>query len=84
MKKDRRDGTALKPTTQNPAAVRLARITAGLEQRELAGKIGVSPSYMSEIEGGTRSVSPANLRAIAEACGVDVEKIVNPKLAEAA
>lgn len=87
MKRDRRDGAArpcLKPTTQNPGAVTVARVTAGLEQRQLAEKIGISPSYMSEIEKGTRSVSPPRLRAIAEACGCEVERLVNPALGAAA
>lgn len=87
MKRDRRDGAArpcLKPTTQNPGAVTVARVTAGLEQRELADKIGISPSYMSEIEKGTRSVKPATLVAIAEHCGCEVEKLVNPALGAAA
>lgn len=87
MKRDRRDGSArpcLKPTTQNPAAVTLARTLAGLEQRELARKVGISASYMSEIEKGTRSVKAATLHAIAEACGYDMQKLVNPELAAAA
>lgn len=74
----------LTPTTQNPAAVTLARITAGLEQGALAHKVGISASFMSEIEKGTRSVSPATLRDIAYACGCKPAKLVNPALADVA
>lgn len=84
MKKDRRDGTVLKPTAQNPRAVTTARITVGLEQRQLAERIGISISYMSEIEKGTRSVRPATLHAIADACNCEVAALVNPELAKGA
>jgi len=74
----------LTPTTQNPQAVYLARVLAGLEQRQVAAAAGISPSYLSEIEKGTRSVSPVTLAAIADACGTTSDKLVNPELARRA
>jgi transcriptional regulator with XRE-family HTH domain len=87
MKRDRRDGAqrpCLTPTIQNPGAVKLARVTAGLEQQQLADKIGVSKGYMSEIEKGTRSVPPPKLKAIADALGIETATLINPAFAEAA
>jgi len=87
MKRDRREGSerpCLKPTNQNPGAITVARVAAGLEQRELAELVGISKSYMCEIEKGTRSASPAHLRDIARHCGVsDIKDLMNPELAAA-
>ena len=84
VKRDRRpdaERPCLKPTLQNPAAVTLARVEAGLNQKELALAAGISPSYMSEIEGGTRSATPPTLRLIANACETPVSALLNPEMA---
>lgn len=84
VKRDRRpdaERPCLKPTLQNPGAVTLARVKAGLNQKELALAAGISPSYMSEIEGGTRSATAPKLRLIAAACGTTVPALLNPEMA---
>lgn len=50
-----------------PDAVRWAREMAGLTQTQLAERAGLARTLVVEIEGGTRSATPANLRKIAEA-----------------
>src|SRR5271170_411512 len=84
VKRDRRpdaERPCLKPTLQSPAAITRARVEAGLNQKELALAAGISPSYMSEIEKGTRSISPRTLRLIAAACEKPVSALLNPEMA---
>jgi len=40
---------------------------AGLNQTQLAERAGLARTLIVEIEGGTRSATPANLRKLAEA-----------------
>ena len=56
-------------STPLPALRRLRR-EAGLSQRELAGKAGVSPGTVYRLENGLRGAYPATLRKLAAALGV--------------
>ena len=50
-----------------PLEMKLNRVRAGLTQWELAGKAGVHPSRLSEMETGKRPVAEAVVRALNEA-----------------
>jgi DNA-binding XRE family transcriptional regulator len=54
------------------ARIRHERQAAGLTIRKLAGKIGVSPSLISQIERGRASPSVATLWSIASELGLPV------------
>lgn len=54
------------------------RIEAGLSQGELAQAIGVSPSYISDIERGDRSdIKTSTVRRIANALGCEDGEITD-------
>lgn len=50
-----------------PAALTYAREQAGLSRTQLAERLGVSLSLVSEMESGTRSATPEMLIRLAEA-----------------
>lgn len=50
-------------------AVRTLRQSAGFSQRDFAGRVGVSPSYLSLIEADKREASIPLLRRMAETLG---------------
>ena len=54
---------ARRPRTlhHDPAAVTRAREDAGLRKIDVANALEVAPSLISEIEAGTRSLTPPNL-----------------------
>ena len=52
--------------------IKLARIKAGMMQKDLAEKVGMHPMSLSAIEGGRRGVSVPQLFALAEALNVPV------------
>ena len=56
-------------STPLPALRRLRR-EAGLSQRELGEKAGVSPGTVYKLENGLRGAYPATLRKLARALGV--------------
>ncbi|MEU1208367.1 TetR family transcriptional regulator [Nocardia sp. NPDC005825] len=60
-----------------PQAVRRARRAAGVSQRELARRIGVSPATMNAIEGGTTGLSVDRLQVIAQALHMDVRELLD-------
>lgn len=66
--KRRRPGTL----DHEPQAVTWARKKAGLTQRSLARRIGISEQLLSEIESGWRNATPTNLAKIAEALNCPV------------
>lgn len=45
--------------------IRMARLTAGMSQEQLAGRLGVTPSFVSKLENGVMRPSPR----ITERCG---------------
>lgn len=58
---------ARRPRTlhHDPVAVTAAREDAGLRKVDVANALGVAPSLISEIEAGTRSLTPPNLVRLA-------------------
>ncbi|RMD68283.1 MAG: XRE family transcriptional regulator [Gammaproteobacteria bacterium] len=56
--------------------IRTAREAARMSQRELAKRIGVSPSFVSRIEAGERGVSLDTLKAIAKALELSVDDFI--------
>jgi len=52
--------------------IKLARIKAGMLQKDLAKKVGMHPMSLSAIEGGRRSTTVAQLLALAKALDVPV------------
>jgi transcriptional regulator with XRE-family HTH domain len=54
-----------RPLNHKPAAVKRARERTGLTRTEVARELGVSLSLISEIEGGTRSATPAMILRLA-------------------
>lgn len=56
--------------------VRELRLEAGLNQRDLAGMVGVSVPYMSKIEAGKESPSSRVIVAIAEALGANSDELL--------
>lgn len=57
----------------DPRRIRIARETAGLRKKDLAGRIGVSPASITQYEAG-RTVPPSGtLARIALACGFAAE-----------
>ena len=53
------------PLDHHPDKLRRRRVEAGLNQAELAKRVGCSAGHFSELESGTRNPSPALLSAIA-------------------
>ena len=51
-------------------SIKLCRTTRGFSQDELAGKVGLSVSYISLIEQGKRDPAISTVENIAEALGV--------------
>lgn len=60
----------------NPQAIRERRIVAGLHQKVLAERAGISKSHMSSIEAGRRGASPPVLAAFAEALDCTVADLL--------
>lgn len=65
------------PLNQNPEALRVARIAAGLRPIDLARAADIAKSTMSEIESGNRSASPELLGRFAQILGCDVRLLIN-------
>lgn len=55
-----------------PEAVTYAREKAGLTRTELAGRLGVALSLISQIESGKRNATPAMLLRLADALNCPV------------
>jgi transcriptional regulator with XRE-family HTH domain len=56
--------------------IKLARIRAGLKQKELAEMVGMHPMSISQIESGRRSTTIAQLLEIAKALSVPIVQIL--------
>lgn len=65
------------PVTIHIATLRRERILAGHNQQSFAKLVGISASYLSEIERGRYQPSPALLRRIADALNVDTRALVH-------
>jgi transcriptional regulator with XRE-family HTH domain len=58
------------------ALLRRTRVEAGVQQRDLAARLGVPVSVLSKIETGHRGVDALELRAICAALGVPLADFV--------
>ena len=62
----------------NGASIATIRKAIGIQQVALAGRLGISKAYMSQIEYGIRQPAPDLLSRIADALGVTIESISYP------
>ena len=65
-----------KPPSPGPSVgelIRSHRVARGLAQAELARRMGITPSALSQIERGVSGLSPATLERAGEALGLPVE-----------
>ena len=53
--------------------VREARLRAGLSQRELASRVGISQPHVARIESGSVDAPHRLVRRLVRACGFDLE-----------
>lgn len=60
------------PLHHSPEAVTRARENAGLTQKALAKKLGISFQLMCDIEAGRRNANPDRLRAMSRVFGCSV------------
>lgn len=63
------------PVSLSGNAIQRFRYVKGLSLSDLAEKTGLTKSYLSKIERGSRRGSPHSAKVIADALGVDVEDI---------
>ncbi|MEU0059869.1 helix-turn-helix transcriptional regulator [Streptomyces sp. NPDC006334] len=63
------------PFHHSPEAVTRARENAGLTQKALAERCGISIQLMCDIEAGRRNANPDRLRAMARAIGCSVSEL---------
>jgi len=54
--------------------LKLLRVACGVRQRELALQVGLSPSVLSDIEGGWRMPSAEEIAQICKALQIDPER----------
>lgn len=59
---------------ENP--VRVWREYRGLSIRELAGKVGITAAYLSQIETGVREGKVSTVKALADSLGVTVDDLI--------
>lgn len=57
--------------------IREARKSMGMKQRELAAKIGIKPTTLSDYETGYRKPSLAVLVRLARVCGRSLDDLVD-------
>lgn len=63
-------------------ALKSFRITEELSQAQVANKLGISTTYLSDLENGRRSLSPANAAKYAKRLGMPVSIMVGLALQE--
>jgi transcriptional regulator with XRE-family HTH domain len=63
--------------THSPAAIRRKRIEAGLKQKDLAHRAGISRPHMSSIEHGRVNPSPPVLHRLALALGCEIPDLMS-------
>lgn len=70
-----------KPGGQSGIEVRMKvhRLATGLTLRELARRLGVSPSFLSQVENGKSQPSVATLYAIARLLNVSIDDLFDPE-----
>jgi len=57
-------------------ALKYYRLKAGIKQKELARRVGISPAYLSLLESGRRATSLDLLERISEQLGVPIELLL--------
>lgn len=62
--------------------VRRVRRLKEISQEELAFQAGISQTYLSQVEGGSRNISIDNMEALANALGLMLSQLLNPELFE--
>jgi transcriptional regulator with XRE-family HTH domain len=62
----------------NGATISAIRKALGIQQVALAGRVGITKPYMSQIESGSRQPAPDVLRRIADELGVTLDAISYP------
>ena len=62
---------------KNP--IKVWREYRGLTQQQLAGRVGISKPYLSQLETGKRTGTTDVLSAIAKALDVSLEQVANPE-----
>jgi transcriptional regulator with XRE-family HTH domain len=77
---DKRPGRPLFVPMQREFGQRLreARIAAGITQQELASRIGMQRSHLSEIESGQQNVTLRSMTALAQALGLQIQVLLAP------
>lgn len=63
------------PAVNLGARLRRARLDAGMTLRELARQLGVSPSFVSQLENGKSQPSVATLYSLAQLLGVSIDRL---------
>jgi transcriptional regulator with XRE-family HTH domain/mannose-6-phosphate isomerase-like protein (cupin superfamily) len=76
--------TAGDPVVNLGSRLKAARTRSGLSLREVARQLGVSPSFISQMENGKSQPSVATLYSIAHLLGVSVDALFAPERVEAA
>ena len=75
------------PTLQDPLKLKVKRITAGLNQADLAREAGVHQTHISYLERRdhrTKSATPKTLKKIADALGCDITDLLSEAFKAAA
>ena len=60
-------------------SIAAARVNAGMTQKELAEKLGVTPQAVYSWESGKANMRPAYFYAISLLTGVSVDNLICPK-----
>lgn len=58
--------------------LRLARVNAGLTQRDIEARTGIKQAYVSQIEGGKLNPTLATMVALADVVSKDVRELLRP------
>lgn len=77
-KKSERGITRKRGVDISPAAIVAAREARDWNQTDLAKEVGVSQVTISKYESGERRPTPATLRKLAEALGVERDSLLAP------
>lgn len=59
--------------------IKAARVNAGLSQKQLAEKLGVTPATVSLWERGKSTMRPAYFYAVSQITGISVDNLLWPK-----
>lgn len=65
----------------DPGKLRAKRIRARMTAAELGRRIGVTKSFIPNVERGVYNVSPATLGALADVLGCDIDDLMPDRLA---